>query len=366
MRKIAAGFVALAAPGSADGAVPHPRPLPSEVLVVAHRGASALRPEHTLAAYAKAIADGADFIEGADLVPTRDGVLIARHECDIGETTDVAAHPEFADRKRTLEIDGRRETGWFTIDFTLAEIKTLRAKERLPGIRPENTVYDGRFEIPTFAEIIDFVAAEAAARGRPIGLIPELKSTPFLRGVGLPTEEIFLREIAAHAYTREQPLEVQCFHADTLRMLRSRLGRDHANLRLLQLVGPAGAALPAGSDGFGSYDEMMSPAGLARVREYADTIGPETRSIIPLTAEGKLGEETTLVRDARAAGLRVVPYTFRPENRFLAVDFRNGAGEAARNPEGSVAEIQRYIDAGIDGFFTDDPALGRRAVDRTG
>ncbi len=358
-----------AASAAAIGAAPEPspavRPLAQRVLVIGHRGAPALRPEHTLASYAKAIADGADFVE-PDLVPTKDGVLVARHECNIAETTDVAAHPEFASRRTTRKIDGQTSTGWFTIDFTLDELKTLRARERIPQIRPPNALYDGMFQIPTFEEIIDFVAGESAARGRQVGLIPELKSTPFLRAAGLATEDGFVRTITSHWYTLNAPLEVQCFYGDSLRRVREQIGRTHANVRLMQLLASGAIHFPAGS-GNGAFDgfaQMMSPDGLKQIATYADVIGPDTRSIIPLGPDGRVGRPTALVQDAHAAGLLVHPYTFRPENRFLAADFRNGAGDDARNPAGSIAEIQLYIDSGIDGFFTDDSAIGRHAVDR--
>ena len=336
------------------------------VLVIGHRGCCALRPEHTLASYAKAIADGADFVE-PDLVPTKDGVLVARHECNITDTTDVARKPDFAGRRTTRTIDGMTATGWFTIDFTLAELKTLRARERLPQIRPRNTAYDGMFDIPSFEEIIDMVAAVSAACGREVGLIPELKSTPFLRSVGLPTEDLLVRTVAAHGYTSRAPLEIQCFYGDSLRMVRDRIGRSHANIRLMQLLASASIRFPSGSGNGAStgFAEMMSPKGLADIAGYADVVGPDTRSVIPLGSDGHLGAPTSLVHDAHAAGLLVHPYTFRPENRFLAAEFRNAAGQDSRNPSGSIAEIQRYLEAGIDGFFTDDPALGRRAVDRS-
>nr|WP_239479203.1 glycerophosphodiester phosphodiesterase [Lichenicola cladoniae] len=341
------------------------RPLAPKVLVIGHRGASALRPEHTLASYAKAIADGADFVE-PDLVITKDGVLVARHESNITETTDVALHPEFASRRTTRTVDGQASTGWFTIDFTLGELKTLRARERMPLIRPRNARYDGMFDIPTFEEIIDFVAAESAARGREIGLIPELKSTPFFRSAGLPTEDVFVRIIGAHRYTGTGPLEVQSFYGDSLRMVRDRIGRSHSNIRLMQLLASSSIRFPAksGNGDATGFADMMSPKGLAEIATYADVIGPDIRSVIPLDATSHLGAPATLVHDAHAAGLLVHPYTFRPENHFLPADFRNQAGDTTRNPDGSVAEIQRYIDTGIDGFFTDDPAIGRRAVDR--
>ncbi|MCQ8241358.1 glycerophosphodiester phosphodiesterase [Rhizosaccharibacter radicis] len=348
-----------ALPAAPAGVSPAPKGA-GKPLVIGHRGAPALRPEHTLASYAKAIADGADFVE-PDLVVTRDGVLVARHESDITETTDVAARPEFAGRRTTRTVDGKSTTGWFTVDFTLAELKTLRARERLPKVRPQNTRFDGEFQVPTFEEIIDFVAAESATRGRMVGLIPELKSVPFFRSIGLPTEDRFVEIISRHRYTREAPLEVQCFYAEGLKRVRERVGRGHANVRLMQLLGLA--TEPTGTSAPERFAGMMTPAGLAAIATYADVIGPNTRSVIPLRADGRLGEETMLVRDAHAAGLKVHVYTFRPENRFLAVDFRDGAGDDARNPDGSVREIRRYLQAGIDGFFTDDPAIGRRAVD---
>ena len=328
-------------------------------LLIAHRGASALRPEHTLASYAKAIADGADFVE-PDLVPTKDGVLVARHESNIAETTDVASRPEFASRRTTRIMDGRSETGWFTVDFTLAELKTLRARERLAKIRPQNTRYDGEFQIPTFEEIIDFVAAESATLGRPIGLIPELKSVRDFRALGLPTEQRFVDIISAHDYTQTAPVELQCFYAEGLRNVRQIVGHTRRNLRFMQLMGEAHEAMIAGAPG--TFGEMMTPAGLHEVASYADIIGPSTRSVIPLGPDQRLAAPSSLVRDAHAAGLAVHVWTFRPENVFLAADFRNDAGPAARNPAGSVAEIRRYLATGIDGFFTDDPALGRAAI----
>lgn len=345
--------------GAAVGAAP-PRPKP---LVFGHRGCSALRPEHSLGSYAKAIADGADYIE-PDLVITKDGVLVARHENNIVETTDVAAHPEFAGRRTSKTVDGEVQTGWFVEDFTLAELKTLRAIERLGALRPESQSYNGKFQVLTFDEIIDFTAAEAAARGRTIGLVPELKHSTYFAGIGLPLEDRFLATIAAHDYTRRFPLEIQSFEIANLRYLRRKLGRP-ANVRLMQLIGdgsvrPADVVAAGGTLTFGA---MMKPAGLADVAGYADVIAPSTRAVIPLGPDGRLAAPTTLVADAHAAGLLVRVWTFRPENHFLAADFRNADGDGARNPTGSIAEIRRYLAAGLDGFFTDDPALGRAAVD---
>lgn len=335
-------------------------PLAAKVLVIGHRGASALRPEHTLASYAVAIEDGADFVE-PDLVSTKDGVLVVRHENEIGGTTDVAAHAEFASRRTTKTVDGVTITGWFTEDFTLAELKTLRARERLADIRKANTAFDGQFSVPTFDEMIEFVAAEASARHRVIGIIPEIKHSTYFRGLGLPMEDKVLATLDAHAYTRVAPVEIQSFEVGNLKYLRGKLGKGHPNVRLLQLMDDA-AEHPADEPSI-TYGKMMTPSGLKAIAAYADAIGPSTRSIIPLGKDGRLAAVAPLVRDAHAAGLEVHPYTFRPENHFLAADFRNGAGDAARNEAGSVAEIRAYLATGIDAFFTDDPALGRKALD---
>jgi glycerophosphoryl diester phosphodiesterase len=333
-----------------------------EILVFGHRGASALRPEHTLASYAKAIADGADYIE-PDLVCTKDGVLVARHENNIVQTTDVATRPEFAARKTSKIVDGEAQEGWFVEDFTLAELKTLRAIERLPMLRPHNATMNGQFDVPTWEEIIDFTAAESAARGRTVGLVPELKHSTYFAGIGLPLEDRFLATLAAHDYTRRCPLEIQSFEIANLKYLRAKLGRP-ANVRLMQLVEPA-AGKPADvmKAGAGpSYAEMVAPAGLAEVARYADVIAPPTRAIIPLGVDGKLGAPTGLVADAHKAGLLVHIWTFRPENYFLAADFRAGNDPAFRNEAGSIREIQTYLRAGIDGFFSDDPGLGKKAI----
>ena len=352
------GLALLAIAGPMPAQPPTPTPTP---LVYAHRGASALRPEHTLAAYAKAIDDGADFIE-PDLVSTRDGVLVARHENEISGTTDVATHPQFAARKTVKTIDGERLEGWFTEDFSLAELKTLRARERLPQLR--GTRWDGQFQIVTLDEIIDFVAAESAARGRVIGLIPEIKHPSYFQALGMGMEDKVLATLQAHAYTRSAPVVIQSFERDNLRALREKIGRG-SNIRLMQLIGqpeevPGDVMAKGGST---RYADMLEPAGLRQIAVYADVIGPDLRAIIPLDAQQRLGTPTALVRQAHAAGLQVQPYTFRPENYFLAAQFRDGTDPAKRSDAGTVAEIQAYLAAGIDGFFTDDPALGRRAVD---
>lgn len=333
---------------------------PRRVEIFGHRGASALRPEHTLASYAQAIVDGADFIE-PDLVVSKDGVLIVRHEPNIAETTDVAQHPEFAARRTEKTIDGQKQTGWFVEDFTLAELKTLRAVERLPQLRPQNAAMDGWFDLVTWEEMIDFAAAEASARGRPIGLVPELKHSTYFRSIGLPLEERFLATLAHH-YTQRCPMVIQSFEIENLKYIRGKLGR-RTGLRLMQLIDPARQPADVVQAG-GSLTPatMMKPAGLADIATYADILAPDTRSIIPLGADKRLLAPTAVVADAHRAGLQVMPYTFRPENYFLAADFQDERGPAARNAAGSVREMKAYLATGIDGFFTDDPGLGREAA----
>lgn len=334
-------------------------------LVLGHRGACALRPEHTLASYAKAIADGADFIE-PDVVATRDGVLVARHENNIADTTDVANRPEFAARRTKKKIDGKEVEGWFTEDFTFAELKTLRAKERLGApLRPESHSYDGDFQIVSLDEIVDFVAAETATSGRPIGLIPELKHSTYFASIGLPLEDRFLRALRPpRKVLGGMRVIVQSFEIGNLRQLRSRLDGD-PNFQLMQLTendeSPADRA--AAQDLRSWAERLQTRQGLAEIAEYADWVAPYARDLIPWGPDDRLLPPTGLIEQAHEAGLLVCAWTFRPENKFLPRDFRDGAGENARNPEGSVAEIRRYVKAGVDALFTDDPALGRRAVD---
>lgn len=344
-----------------------PRLQPStRPLLLAHRGASALRPEHTLAAYAKAIADGADFIE-PDLVITKDGVLVARHENFMSETTDIATRPEFASRKTKKTIDGAPHEGWFVSDFTFAELKTLRAIERLANVRSISRAYDGQFQLLSFEEIIDFVAAESAAQGRIIGLVPELKHSTYFASIGLPLEDRFVATLRAHAYTRRAPVQVQSFETANLKALRKTLGRPD-NVRLMQLVvngGALDARKPAdvvAANGTLTFGEMTSARGLRDMATYADIVAPPTRGVIPLGADERLVRPTTIVADAHQAGLLVHTWTFRPENMFLAADFRNDAGAGARNEAGSIAEMRRYLETGIDGLFSDDPALARIAI----
>jgi glycerophosphoryl diester phosphodiesterase len=327
--------------------------------LIAHRGASAHRPEHTLEAYGLAIDQGADAIE-PDLVMTRDGVLVARHENELSDTTDVAQRPEFAARRTGKPVDGAWTEGWFSEDFTLAELKTLRARERLPQLR--STAWDGQFEVATFAEVIALVTTRSAALGRPIGLVPEIKHPSHFAALGLAMEQPLLDELASHAYTRRAPVVIQSFETENLRALRKQLPRG-GHIRLLQLLGsPDKSPYDTVLSGVPvTYAQMAAPDGLREVAAYADAIGPATRMLQLQPREGG-GHRSALVEAAHAAGLQVIVYTFRPENHFLGEGFRSAEGPAARNDEGAVRELQAYASAGVDGVFADDPALARRAL----
>ena len=323
----------------------------------AHRGAPGYRPEHTLAGYALAIKLGADYIE-PDLVSTKDGVLIARHENEIGGTTNVADHPEFADRKTTKVIDGNTVTGWFTEDFTLKEIKTLRAKERLPSVRPGNTQYDGLYEIPTFDEVLALAKKEGGKYHRTIGVSPETKHPTYFRSIGLSLEGPMLRSLTrAGLNDGHAKVVIQSFETSNLRKL-SRQTR----IPLVQLTSASGSPydhVVAGDPG--TYADMMSPAGLKSVAKYADWIGPDKNSVIPRDSQGFLKAPTPLVEDAHAAGLKVVAYTFREENQFLPADFRIGTDP---NAKGDIfGELKAYFAAGLDGFFADYPDTADAARD---
>jgi glycerophosphoryl diester phosphodiesterase len=300
----------------------------SGIVVIAHRGASGERPEHTLESYRVAIEEGADYIE-PDLVMTRDGVLIARHENEISGTTDVAQHLSFAARRRTQVIDGESFTGWFTEDFTLSEIKTLRARERLGELRAQNRQFDGRFAVPTFDEIMQLVmsANRQPGRNRPIGVYPETKHPAHFAAIGLAQELSLLDTLQRYQYARAgSPVFIQSFDPRNLRQLRRM-----TKLPLVQLL----------------EHELGD---LGRIAEYADVIGIAKALATP-----------EAISAAHAANLRVHAWTFRAENEFLPSDLKVGTDPAAHgNLE---AEIRRYLERGIDGFFVDFPALGVRVRD---
>jgi glycerophosphoryl diester phosphodiesterase len=334
--------------------------------VIAHRGASGYVPEHTLPGYFIAIQQGADYVE-PDLVITKDGALVARHENEIGGTTDVAAHPEFAARKTTKNIDGEDITGWFTEDFTLAELKTLRARERLPELRRGNTRYDGEFSIPTFEEVLDLVAAADAQRaasaragGRPapprIGVYPETKHPSYFAKLGLRFDDRMLEALERHGYSkRSDPVCIQSFEVSNLKALRRR-----TDLPLVQLVAPTGQPFDftvAGDPR--TYSNLMEDAGLQEIAQYADAIGPHKWMVVQFGPGGAQG--TGLSPRARARGLGIHVWTLRAENEFLPVALKSAGDASARGDLKS--EIHALLDAGITGFFSDHPDLAVQSRD---
>ncbi|EPJ38849.1 putative Glycerophosphoryl diester phosphodiesterase [Streptomyces afghaniensis 772] len=303
-------------------------------MVIGHRGAAGWRPEHTAASYTYAVQTGADWIE-PDLVPTKDHVLVVRHENEISQTTDVARRPEFAGRRTTKTVDGRSVTGWFTEDFTLAELKTLRAVERLPQVRNRNTVFDGREEVMTFQEVVDLARKLSKAHGRTIAVFPETKHPTYFRSIGLPLEPRLASAIRRNRLGRRECV-VQSFEPTSLQRMTG-LG-----VPLWQALGTTGGPydLPATT-----YREMTTPNGLADIAQYADWIGPDKSSLVG----------TSLLADAHAAGLRVGPYTFRAENQFLPAEFRRGTGSTDFGD--AFAEYALYYRMGVDAVVSDFPDL---------
>lgn len=317
-----------------------------DMLVIAHRGSSAERPEHTLTAYNRAIDQGADYIE-PDLVATKDLVLVARHENELSGTTDVAAREEFADRRRDKTIDGRRVAGWFAEDFTLAELRTLRARERIPTLRPANARYDGLYQVPTLAEIVQLVRAREAETGKRIGLYPELKHPEFLlQNAGIDLIDLLLREFRTLRITPADPVFIQSFEVAPLQRLRARA----PGFRQVLLVEPFGG--PADEPGM-RYADMVTPTGLAEVAKYADVVGAHIAMIL-----NPDGTPTTLVADARAAGLAVHAWTIRPENEFLPVNLRTGDAPKGKGC-GDLKLAAMLKAAGVAGVFSDGPLKGR-------
>ncbi len=319
-----------------------------DFVIVGHRGASGYRPEHTLASYELAARMGADFIE-PDLVTTKDRVLVARHEPEIGGTTDVANHPEFAGRKKTKLLDGVAVTGWFTEDFTLAELKTLRAVERIPAVRQHNTVFNGHYQIPTFQEVIDLSKRLSKELGRPIGIYPETKHPTYFRQQGLALEPELVRTLNRNGLNRSgAKVFVQSFEVSNLKALHKEL-----RVPLVQLTSSSGAPYDFVVSGDKrTYADVVSAQGLREVATYAEGVGPSKDQVIPLDATGKLGKPTALVADAHKVGLVVHPYTFRVENTFLPAEFDSSAVPA--DSGNLFGEIAAYRKVGIDGLFTDN------------
>ncbi|MDZ8030581.1 glycerophosphodiester phosphodiesterase [Nostoc sp. DedSLP04] len=310
-------------------------------IIIAHRGASGYRPEHTLAAYELAIALGADYIE-PDLVSTKDSILIARHENEISETTNVTIHTEFAHLQTTKIIDGESKTGWFTEDFTLKELKTLRAKERIPQLRSQNTTYDGLLEIPTLQEIIDLVKVKSGEINRTIGIYPETKHPTYFQSIGLALEPPLLATLTANGYQgANAPVFIQSFEVGNLQDLSTK-----TDLPLVQLLNNSGKPydfVVSGCDR--TYADLITASGLAEIAKYAQAIGIHKNLLVPRDNNGKLRSPTSLVIDAHAAGLLVHAWTFRNEDCFLPLDFQG-------NPQG---EYELFFSLGVDGVFSDYP-----------
>ncbi|MDT0545264.1 MULTISPECIES: glycerophosphodiester phosphodiesterase [Streptomyces] len=348
---LGAGAMALSGAGTATAAEAsgkgHGLPVPT---VIGHRGASGYRPEHTLGSYQLALDMGADIIE-QDLVPTKDGHLVCRHENDITATTDVSAHPEFADRKTTKTVDGTALTGWFTEDFTLAELKTLRAKERIPGTRQRNTLYDGRWEVPTFDEVLQWAEREGRKRGRRIWLYVETKHPTYFRKLGLGLEEPLAKLLRKYGrHKKDAALFLQSFEPSSIQRLRKLV--DTPAVVLLSTINSRPWDFIEANDPR-TVADLVKPEGLKWIASYAQGIGPDLSVIIPRTADGKLGTPTSVVKDAHAAGLVLHPYTMRNENSFLPADFRRGTDPNAYGD--AFGAFKKYFETGIDGIFSDNP-----------
>ncbi len=322
-------------------------------IVIGHRGAAGYRPEHTLASYELAARLGADYLE-PDLVVTSDGVLVCRHEPEIGGTTDVASHSKFAARRTTKMLDGEAVTGWFTEDFTLAELKTLRAVERLPQIRQHNTLFNGRYEIPTFQQMLDLRARLSDELRRSLGVYPETKHPTFFQQAGLPLEPRLLEILRRNRLNRsDAPVFVQSFEVTNLKQLRE----AGLQTKSVQLLSASGAPFDTVAAGTGpTYADLVTPDGLRGIARYAQGIGPDKLQVIPRKADGTLGSPTTLVVDAHRAGLVVHPYTFRAENNFLPVDYQSTA--VPTDYGRAIDEQVTYLRAGLDGLFTDQADIG--------
>jgi glycerophosphoryl diester phosphodiesterase len=334
---------ALAASALSLAAAPALAAPPSKPLVIAHRGASGERPEHTILAYRLAIEEGCDFIE-PDCVATKDGHLVIRHENEIGGTTDVARRPEFAARRTEKVIDGAKVAGWFTEDFTLAELKTLRARERLPQLRPTSAAFDGQVPILTLQEAIDLAKAETRRVGRPIGVYPEMKHPTYFAGLGTPLEPRFVETLKTNGLNSAgAPVFVQCFEVEPLKTFR-KLGGQARRVMLVERSS--------------TNVDVKSAAGVKAIAAFAEGIGPEWPMVVPVV-DGAFAPPTDLVANAHANGLAVHPWTVRAENFFLPKSLQRGTDPAAH---GDVEAVYKALfAAGVDGLFSDFPGLAAKA-----
>ncbi|MFF1281070.1 glycerophosphodiester phosphodiesterase [Streptomyces sp. NPDC058299] len=358
---LGAGGAALGVPGTARAAGTRTAghggrglkslPVPT---IIGHRGASGYRPEHTFGSYELALDLGADIVEAGDLVPTKDGHLVCRHEPEIGGTTDVASHPEFADRRTTKVLDGVSTTGWFTEDFTLAELKTLRAVERVPANRPHNTLYNGRWQIPTFEEVLQWQDEQTRRRGRQVWIYPETKHPTYFRGLGLPLEERVAKLLRKYGKDgRNAPVILQSFEPTSIQRLNRLV--DNPLVVLLSSADSRPFDFVAAGDPR-TVADLITPRGLREIAGYAQGIGPTLDLVIPRNTDGTLGRPTTLVADAHRVGLVLHPYTMRNENPFLPAEYRKGG---AADGYGDVfGAFRTYFATGIDGVFTDNADTG--------
>ncbi|MFJ2605124.1 glycerophosphodiester phosphodiesterase [Streptomyces sp. NPDC087425] len=360
---LGAGGAVLGFGGSARAAEAHTggglKSLPKPT-IIGHRGASGYRPEHTFGSYQLALDMGADIVEAGDLVPTKDGHLVCRHEPEIGSTTDVADHPEFAGRKTTKSLDGVATTGWFTEDFTLAELKTLRAIERIPANRPHNTLYNGRWEIPTFEEVLTWQDEQTRKRGKQVWIYPETKHPTYFRKLGLGVEERVAKVLHKHGKDRrDSPVILQSFEPTGVQRLNTLV--DNPLVVLLSSADSRPWDFVESGDPRTTAD-LITPKGLREIAGYAQGIGPTLDLVVPRTADGSLDAPSTLVRDAHKVGLLLHPYSMRNENPFLPTEYRKGSAPDAYGD--AFGAFQTYFATGIDGLFTDntDTALLARAA----
>jgi glycerophosphoryl diester phosphodiesterase len=326
--------------------------MPTKPIIIAHRGASGFRPEHTIAAYELAIEMGADFVE-PDLVFTKDGHLVCRHENEISTTTNVASKTEFANRKVTKTIDGETLTGWFTEDFTLGELKTLRCKERLPPLRPQNTDYDNQFEIPTFEELLELRANKSREKQREIGVYPETKHPSYFKSIGFEFDAPLLELCDRYGLNSSSAqIFIQSFEVENLRQLAGK-----TQIKLIQLLSEDGGPWDTQAGSVTTYQAMITETGLSDIAKYAFGIGPQKSMIIPRDSEGRSLNPTNLISMAHSAGLKVHPWTFRSENYFLPFearifDFRDKEYSPIVHGD-FIKEYQQFVALGVDGLFSD-------------
>ena len=320
----------------------------AEPLVIGHRGDPGNRPEHTLTSYRLAIRRGADYVE-TDLVATKNGRLIARHESNLAPTTDIASRHRYRHLERTRVIHGRRVRGWFSQTLTLKQVKGVRAVERMPHLRPQNVKYNGRYQVPTFSRVLDLVEHMRKVEHRRVGIYAELKAPHYSRAHHLPMEGTVVDALKAHHMDRASShVLLECYSPASLRRL-NRITHVH----LVQLLNRRGQAYDGTHAVDHRYPDLANRAGLAKIRRYAQGIGVPKRLVIPVTTRGRLAHATSLVGSAHRDGLFVHAFVFRDENVYLPPALRRGAG--IRRHGHSRKELDDYFDAGVDGVFDDYP-----------